>query len=122
MLKHIKNLLKDNLITIAILITISIAILSLIKIDKQVIQINHLDKFKHAFAYFMLCFTWMLALRKTKIDKKLIVFVCFIYGIVIEYLQVMLTTYRFGEILDVVANTTGILIACLIYFRYFKKN
>ena len=122
MLKRTKSLLKDNLTKIAILITISIAILSLIKIDKQVIQINHLDKFKHVFAYFVLCFTWMLALKKTKIDKKFIVFICFIYGIVIEYLQVVMTSYRSGDFLDVVANTTGILIAYIIYFLFFEKN
>ena len=55
---RIKNLLKDNIKikAIAILITISIAILSLIKIGPQPIQINNLDKYEHALAYFVLTF------------------------------------------------------------------
>lgn len=118
---RIKNLLKDNLKGIAILITISIAILSLIKIDHQPIQINNLDKYEHAFAYFVLSFVWLLAFRKTKINKFIIVFCCFFYGIIIEALQVTVTLYRSGDVLDIVANTTGILIACIIYFLFLRK-
>ena len=122
MLKRIKNLLKDNLKIIAILLTGSIAILSLIKVGKQPIQINSLDKIEHAIAYFVLTFIWLLALRKTKINEEFIVFCCFLYGIIIEALQVTTTSYRSGEILDVVANTTGILIAYIFYISFFKKN
>ncbi|MDO6674161.1 VanZ family protein [Tenacibaculum sp. 1_MG-2023] len=123
MLKHIKNLLKHKLIIIiAILITISIAIISLIKLGKAPIQINHLDKLEHAFAYFVLSLVWLLALRTTKINKYIIVFCCFFYGIIIETLQVTTTSYRSGEILDILANTTGILIAFIVYNSFFKKN
>lgn len=122
MLKRIKSLLKDNLNIIAILLTISIAILSLIKVGKQPIQINGLDKIEHAIAYFVLTFIWLLALQKSKINVKLIVLCCFLYGIIIEALQVTATSYRSGEILDVVANTTGILIAYIFYISFFKKN
>lgn len=122
MLNNIKSLLKDKLTTIAILITLGIAILSLIKLGKSPIQINHLDKIKHAFAYFVLSFVWLIALRTTKISKYLIVFCCFFYGIIIETLQVTITSHRSGEILDVIANTTGILIAFIIYNSFFKKN
>ncbi|CAM1350568.1 VanZ family protein [Tenacibaculum insulae] len=121
MLKLIKNLLKRNLTKIAILITISIAILSLIKLGKQPIQINNLDKYEHAFAYFVLSLSWLVALRKTTINKILIVFCCFIYGILIETLQVTITTHRTGDILDIVANTTGILIAYIVYFLFLRK-
>ncbi len=122
MLKRIKNLLRDNLNIIAILLTVSIAILSLIKLGKQPIQINGLDKIEHAIAYFVLTFAWLLALRKSKINAKLIVLCCFLYGIIIEALQVTITSYRSGEILDVVANTMGILIAYICYLSFFKKN
>ncbi|MGB1042949.1 MAG: VanZ family protein [Tenacibaculum sp.] len=122
MLKRIKSLLKDNLNIIAILLTVSIAILSLIKIGKQPIQINGLDKIEHAIAYFVLTFIWLLALQKSKINVKLIILCCFLYGIIIEALQVTATSYRSGEILDVVANTTGILIAYIFYISFFKKN
>ncbi|MCT4700034.1 MULTISPECIES: VanZ family protein [Tenacibaculum] len=121
MLKDIKNLLKRNLKGIAILITISIAILSLVKIGKQPIQLNNLDKYEHVFAYFVLNLIWLLALKKTKINEFLIVFCCFFYGIIIEALQVTITSYRSGDVLDIVANTTGILIAYIIYFLFLRK-
>ncbi|WP_440068761.1 VanZ family protein [Tenacibaculum discolor] len=121
--KHIKNLLKDKLIIIiAILITISIAIISLIKLGKAPIHINHIDKLEHTFAYFVLSLVWLVALRTTKINKYIIVFCCFFYGIIIEVLQATTTSYRSGEILDIMANTTGILIAFIVYNSFFKKN
>ena len=122
MLNNIKNLLKDKLTIIAILTTIGIAIVSLIKLGKAPIQINNIDKVEHALAYFILTFVWLVALRRTKISKLLIVFCCFLYGIIIEALQVTITSYRSGEILDVIANTTGILIAFIVYNSFFKKN
>ncbi|WP_239758876.1 VanZ family protein [Tenacibaculum finnmarkense] len=123
MLKRIKSLLKDNLTIIAILISIGIAILSLIKIRKPpaIIQIKNLDKYEHAFAYFVLCFVWLIAFDKTKINKIIIVLCCLFYGIIIEGLQVTITTYRSGDVLDIVANTTGILIAYMMYFLFLRK-
>ena len=119
----IKNLLKGNIktMTIAVLITISIAILSLVKIGHQPIQINNLDKYEHVLAYFALSFFWLLAFRTSKISKFLIGFCCFFYGIIIEALQVTVTSYRSGDILDILANTTGILIAYIIYFLFLRK-
>ena len=122
MLNNIKNLLKGKLTIIAILTTIGIAIVSLIKLGKVPIQINNIDKVEHALAYFILTFVWLVALRTTKTSKILIVFCCFLYGIIIEALQVTITSYRSGEILDVIANTTGILIAFIVYNSFFKKN
>ncbi len=123
MLKLIKNLLKDNLNLniIAILLTIGIAIISLIKIEEQPIQFNGLDKIQHAFAYFILTFTWLLALRASKIKSIYVLAICFIFGILIEALQVTIS-YRTGEFFDIVANTTGILIAYIFYVSFFKKN
>jgi VanZ family protein len=120
---RIKNLLKDNIKikAIAILITVSIAILSLIKIGPQPIQINNLDKYEHALAYFVLSFFWLMVFRTTKINKLIVVFCCFFYGIIIETLQVTATSYRSGDILDIAANTTGILIAYIIYFLFLRK-
>lgn len=121
MLKHIKNLLKDKLTIIAILITLSIAIISLVKIEKAPIQINQIDKLEHTFAYFVLSLVWLLALKTTKINKYITVFCCFFYGIIIEVLQVTTTSYRSGEVLDIMANTTGILIAFIVYNFFLRK-
>ncbi|CAM1364410.1 VanZ like family protein [Tenacibaculum sediminilitoris] len=122
MTKRIKNLLKDKLTIIAILITLSIAIISLIKLGKVPIQITHIDKLEHVFAYFVLSLVWLLALKATKINKYIIIFCCFLYGIIIEALQITVTSYRSGEILDIIANSTGILIAFIIYNYFFKKK
>lgn len=122
MQKLIKNLLKGNLIIIAIFVTASIAILSLIKVGPQPIQINNLDKYEHLLAYFVLSTFWLLALKRTKINKLIIVLCCVIYGIIIEVLQVTITSYRSGDVLDIIANTTGILIAYIIYVLFFKRN
>ncbi|WGH74423.1 VanZ family protein [Tenacibaculum tangerinum] len=115
-------MLKDKLIIIAILITIGIAIISLVKLGKSPIEINHIDKLEHAFAYFVLTLVWLLALKRTKISTYAIVFCCFFYGTIIEVLQVTITSYRFGEFLDVLANSVGVLIAFIIYSSFFKKN
>ncbi|TDQ28880.1 VanZ family protein [Tenacibaculum caenipelagi] len=120
--KHIKNLLTHKLTILAILITISIATVSLIKLGKAPVKINHLDKFEHAFAYFILTTIWLRALKTTKISNYFIVFCCFFYGIIIEVLQTTVTTHRSGEFWDVVANSMGILIAFIIYNSFFKKN
>ena len=122
MQQHIKSLLKDKLIFIAIGITISIAVLSLINIGKSSVKINHLDKIEHGFAYFILTITWLYALKTTKTNPIIVCFCCFVYGIIIEALQVTITTYRSGELLDVIANSTGILIAYILYVSFFKKN
>ena len=116
----IKHLLKRSVLLIAIIITLSIAILSLIKVGEQPIKIQHLDKIEHVIAYFTLTFIWLLALAKKKI-KYLIIFSCFFYGIIIELLQAT-TTYRTGDYLDIIANSTGVLIALLIFNCFFEKK
>lgn len=117
MLKHIKKLFKDNSLIIAIGITISIAILSLLKLGKQPISFSNIDKIEHGIAYFVLTLFWLVAASK-RIRILLIVLVCFVYGIIIEVLQGTLTDYRAAEYYDILANTIGILIA-FIFFRVF---
>ncbi|WP_299106376.1 VanZ family protein [uncultured Tenacibaculum sp.] len=119
MQKDIKKLFKDNSIIIAIGVTISIAILSLAKLGKYPLPISfsNIDKIEHAIAYFFLTLFWLLAL-KNKVSIAIIVLCCFAYGIIIEVLQGVLTTYRFAEYYDILANTIGILIA-FIFFRVF---
>ncbi|MGB1042045.1 MAG: VanZ family protein [Tenacibaculum sp.] len=110
------------MLLIAILITVSIAILSLIKIGLPPIKVNNLDKYEHAFAYFVLSIFWLIALRKTKISNYIVVLGCFFYGIIIEVLQTTLTSYREASLLDAVANSLGVLIALLIFNKVFEKK
>jgi VanZ family protein len=122
MLKHIKTLLKDNIIFIAAAITIGIFCLSLIKMPKSEIKINNVDKIYHGFAYFTLAFSWLLVFYKNQKKKYLIVISCIIFGIIIEVIQSKLTNYRTGDYLDVLANLLGVLLALLIFNLISKKN
>ena len=123
MLQHIKNLLKDNIFSIAIIVTISIAYLSLVKVPKVSFAISYLDKWQHSFAYCTLTICWLLSYYKRISNRKYIIIVaCFIYGIILELLQSTITTHRTGDFLDVLANTFGILMGLLIFNQISKKN
>lgn len=123
MLKRIKLLLTHNALYIAIILTIIIAMLSLIKIGKQtIINFSYLDKIEHATAYFVLTFFWLLAFKNSKKAKFLVVGLCIFYGMIIEVLQVTLTNYRYAEYLDALANTFGALIALLVFNIFFEKK
>lgn len=121
--KHIKNLLKVSSLIIAITITIGIAVLSLLKIEKQSpIGISNIDKLGHAIAYCVLTFSWLMALANNKKQKIIIVIFCFLFGIIIEVLQQTITTYRTAELADIFANGVGVVIALLIFSIFFKKK
>ena len=125
MQKDIKLLLKRSYLPIAILITVSIAFLSLIKLGKQPIQISNLDKIEHLIAYFSLGLSWLLVFKEHKkfsYKNYLIVLICVFYGIIIEVLQTTLTSYREGSLLDIIANTVGVLLALLIFNKVFEKK
>lgn len=122
MLKHIKNLLSRSSLIIAIVSTIIIAFLSLVKLGKQPINFTYLDKVEHFLAYFFLTLFWLIALAKNRQRTILITVVCFFYGIIIEVLQVTLTTYRTAEYADALANMVGVLFAVLIFNFFFKKK
>ena len=121
MLKHIKNLLQDKILFIAIFITIAIVYLSLMKVPKFEIHINHLDKWQHSFAYMMLSLSWLFSFSK-KNKNILIVLSCILFGIIIEILQQTLTNYRTGDYLDVIANSIGVLLGLLVFKQVLKKN
>jgi len=125
MLKTIKKLLKDNAIFIAIFITISIAIGSLVKPDLITLKsISVSDKTYHFIAYFFLMFSWLYAfLKNEKFQKniKYLILGCLIFGIVIEILQETITSYRTTSYLDILANSVGIGLAVLI-FHFFEKK
>lgn len=121
MLKHIKTLFKGKLLFIAIIVTIGILYLSLMKVPKLDIKISNLDKWEHCFAYFTLTFFWLLAFYK-KQQKFLIVLCCILFGIIIEILQHTITNYRTGDYLDVIANSLGVLLGLLVFNQVSKKN
>lgn len=122
MLKRIKILFKDNMIYIAIVITVAIFYLSLAKLPKTSINIKHIDKGYHSLAYFTLALAWLLSFYQKQEKKYLIIVLCIILGIIIEVLQASLTIYRTGDYLDILANTIGVLIALFVFNLFFRKK
>ena len=125
MLKHIKSLLEDNAIYIAIFFTISITIGSLVKSDFIVVKsISVSDKIYHLIAYFLLMLSWLYVFCKKETFQKNVKYVilgCIIFGIIIEILQGIITSYRTASYLDIVANTIGVLLAVVIFHVFEKK-
>ena len=125
MLKPIKSLLENNAIYIAVFITISILFGSLVKSEFIVVEsISVSDKTYHLIAYFLLMLSWLYAfLKKEKFQEhvKYIILACFIFGIIIEILQGVITSYRTASYLDILANTIGVLLALVIFHVFEKK-
>lgn len=122
MLKRIKALLLDNFYFISIGITVGIICLSLLKIPNAGINIKNIDKGYHSFAYFSLAISWLITFYKKPRIKYIIVFICILFGIIIEILQINLTNYRTGEFLDVIANTLGVFLAVIIFNVFLTKK
>ena len=122
MLKHIKNLLERNAFLIAIVLTALVAFLSLsnpVQIDFD-LKITFLDKIFHTFAYFGLSLSWLFALQKYTKHYKLVGFILFFYGVLMEFLQGWLTQNREKDIFDIAANSLGIIIAMLVFNKLYK--
>lgn len=110
----------------AVLLTIVITIGSLISIPKlEVTQVQISDKLVHISAYCLLTLNWLLV-YKFKTNKLkyslLILLLVFIYGIIIEVLQGVLTSYRQADLLDVLANFTGISLAFIFFSIFFERK
>ena len=80
------------------------------------------DKMLHAGAYLFLASIWMLFLifkhpdlQKYKANLLLVAFATFLFGMLIEVLQGTLTSYRTPDWWDVLANSTGIVLAVLFF-------
>lgn len=125
MLKLIKKLLEANGLLIALAITILIAFLSIADLGKAVPKEFLLsDKLHHTIAYFFLALSWLYALHKKQLlslKKTHIVILCILYGILMEFLQWGLTSYRTASYLDVLANSFGVLLAYLGFYFFQKK-
>lgn len=102
----------------AIVYTGIITYLSLVNLsDTSVAGWGVSDKILHAGAYFGMALVWLgfyvLNYQPTAFLRKIIV-VCLlvvVFGIIIEVLQNELTSYRELDLLDMLANTTGVILA-----------
>jgi len=126
----IKQLYKDNALTFAIVITISITYLSLSKVSSiiPVLEIKNGDKYQHLLAYFGMMMSWLFVSQKLntkRISRLWAVMGVFLFGVLMEVLQQRLTTYRQADLYDVFANLSGIIIAYIVFeklvFREFKE-
>ena len=109
---------KHLLFITALLYTGLIMYLSLINLaDTPVSKLGVGDKAMHAGAYFGLGLLWLIfSVFNSGIEsfaKNIIVIciACIVFGTFIEVLQHMLTEYRQLDLLDVLANSIGVMVA-----------
>lgn len=119
-------MLKKLALTAAIIYSAVLAFMSFIKLNNVPdIGVDFGDKIFHFLAYFILTFLWFSAffynfkLKKTKAISYAAT-VSVIFGIIIEVLQDKLTAYRSLDVYDVVANTSGVVLA--VFILVLKKN
>ncbi len=83
------------------------------------------DKLIHGVFYFILTLSFLYPLFKKhlKFNRNLlfILAVVFLYGVVLEILQLYFIKDRTGEFYDVLANTGGILIAVFVFKFYLNQ-
>ena len=120
MLVAIKNWFKGNRIFIAVGITLIITFLSLFRVSPVVtkLNLNHADKYQHAVAYFAVTFSWIWSFQTRNNNKSMqlkILFAVFLFGVLMEVLQEVMTNYRTADVFDVLANTSGIVLAYLFF-------
>lgn len=120
MLKLMRAWLKGKMFLIAIIVTLSLILLSLVKIPAHNLGVSHLDKWQHCFAYFVLSISWLTVFYKKK-KKLLTVVCCILLGIIIEILQNKLTSYRTGDYHDVIANSLGVLLGLFAFNKIGTK-
>lgn len=119
-----KILSKASSLFFAILCTLSILVLSLMSEVPQPGNVELNDKLGHFIAYLVLTFFWLIFAKyffKNTINLLLVAIACISYGIIIEMMQHYLTATRTASVLDVLANTTGALLAfCLVFVVKIK--
>lgn len=120
-----------TLLGLTIAYTIALTIGSLIKPLEIDSTVPHIDKILHAGAYGGLTFLWLSVYQLHSCKKRImwsaiykyvfIMILIVVFGILIELLQGGTTDYRTADTWDVVANTTGVLLGCLVFVLFFKK-
>jgi VanZ family protein len=125
----IKRLLEHKTLwlTIAILWTIFIAMLCLVKFDdlKHFDVVDQTDKYVHYIFHFLFVIFWsMYCKAKNQLTNKAITIILLAsvsYGIGIEIMQDVFTKTRKADFMDVLSNTIGALTALLL-LRLFLNS
>ncbi len=117
---------------IAVVYTLIITTLSLVPLGRiSVGGFNPTDKMLHGVAYFILTLLWLFyyLMKKSGIpDYKWGFFnisaLVIVFGMLIEVLQGVLTSYRQPDWADILANSIGVLIAflfCVVFLNFLKR-
>lgn len=124
-------MLKNLFFWIAFSWTLVVAYFCLVpSSDIPSVSIPHLDKLAHSFFHFVFTILWFLFFKKqvkkrnqTKLLVGSVIFSLF-FVIVIEVLQVRLTTTRNGDFFDVLANLSGAILAFVfvLIVKQIKKK
>lgn len=101
--------------------TIALLVVSLVRIKEDVapVHFNNADKVFHFCAYFGLTMLWHFYYLKKKgrLYFKTSLWICTlaaVFGIIIEILQLEMTSYRGFELLDIVADIFGVVLAFIV--------
>lgn len=123
MMQPTKPLLGHRtLLSVAVVYTIAISVAALVPVPElpKVDQV-FLDKWAHLIIHALLFVVWAIsweALQSSILSRKSMLFLLLGsigYGIIIELLQEICTTYRYADMLDVVANIVGSIIGLGIF-------
>jgi VanZ family protein len=114
---------------VAGLYTVALTVSSLVKLGKISLgSFSPTDKLLHLLAYFGLVLLWkvyFILKNRPEITYKKNLFKIAgfsgLFGMLIEVLQGTVTSYREPDWYDILANTTGILLAVII-FLFFEKS
>lgn len=113
-------MVKKNILSIIVaLVILYLSLTDSQSFDKvPFFNIPYFDKIAHVLMYFGLMSVILFEHRSAitgRAQLGLIAIIPFIYGILMEILQLTVAANRSGNILDVVANSAGIIIAALLW-------
>lgn len=117
---------KKVILGLAIIWTILIFILCLFSFSKlPSFGVSGTDKYVHFIFHFGFTLLWGHYFWLSSNELKLgivgrVVLMSFCFGLIIEFLQEAITTTRHADVLDVLANSLGSLVAFLVFFPIAK--
>ncbi|WP_280931989.1 VanZ family protein [Aquimarina sp. 2201CG14-23] len=111
-----------NLLVLVLAYTTLIGWLSLAKVHIPIdSSIQGSDKVGHLLAYFVFTIVWFLFFFFSEKQNRSFAqslmwagILAFLFGILMEFFQAILTSYRSSEWYDVLANTSGIIFAAIV--------
>ena len=112
---------------LAIAYSLLIAFLSLSKfILGKLPPVSNSDKIAHFLAYFVFVLIWGCYFMTSKNKESMLIAVKsfvlgFVFGLLMEIMQYMLTSYRTFDLLDVLANTLGGAFGAVIVIFLLKQ-